>query len=113
MKAFLFLSLASIISAVTLAACTGTSAGPVTPPGPPKTMKAFASEQELTNYLKKLSEQQKLRRRVQFDNMQSAVAPAPSVAGLTTGALAKSEEPAQESVTNTQHAGVDEGDIVK
>jgi len=77
-------------------------------------MKAFTSEQELTNYLKKLSEQQKRRRAVISDNMQSAASPAPEVAGVAGYAMeSKSADPAQESVTNTQHAGVDEGDIVK
>ena len=110
MKALLFLSLASIISAATFAACIGTTAGPVTPPGPPKTMKAFKSEQELTNYLKKLAELQKRRVRLQA----TTDAPAPPVAGVANyDVAAKSAEPAQESVTNTQHAGVDEGDIVK
>jgi hypothetical protein len=115
MKALLFLTLASIISAFSLAACTGTTtAGPVTPPGLPRTMKAFASEEELTRYLKRLADEQKRRSRARVDNMQSGVAPAPSVAALSDSVAAKSAEPlAQESVTNTQHAGVDEGDIVK
>ena len=112
MKALLYLSLVSIISAATLAACTGTTAGPVTPPGPPKTMKAFASEEELTNYLKKLADEQKHRAQTRVDNIQSSVAPVSSGV-MAYDTVAKSEEPAQESVTNTQHAGVDEGDIVK
>jgi Beta propeller domain len=115
MKALLFLTLVSIISAVTFAACAGTTAGPVTPPGPPKTMKAFASEQELTNYLKKLADAQKHRARTQAETFQSAAAPAPSSVAREANydVAAKSAEPAQESVTNTQHVGVDEGDIVK
>ena len=76
-------------------------------------MKAFTSEQELTNYLKKLAEEQKRRVRDRAAaTEQSAAAPAPSVAGVTDAfTLAKSAE--TESVTNTQHTGVDEGDIVK
>jgi Beta propeller domain len=110
MKALLLLTLASIISAATLAACTGTTAGPVTPPGPPRTMKAFASEEELQAYFRDLAEKRK-----RAGERRSGVA---GVAQLDTysNALpaAKSAEPArEESVTNTQHAGVDEGDIVK
>ena len=113
MKRFLFLILASITSAFALAACSGTAAGPAVPPGPPKTMKAFTSEEELTRYLQKLAEEQKARARGLADNMQSASS---SVAGVANyGMLAKSADPATaiESVTNTQHEGVDEGDIVK
>ena len=114
MKPLLFLTLASIISAATLAACTGTTAGPVTPPGPPKTMKAFASEQELTAYLKKLAEAQRRRARGLTNNVQSAAEPPAPSEAVANYSAAKSAAPArEESVTNTQHEGVDEGDIVK
>src|SRR5689334_21817099 len=112
MKPLLFLTLASIISAFAFAACTGTTAGPVVPPGPPKTMKAFASEEELTRYLQKLAEDQKKRLETRLVNTQSAAAP--DVAGVANYRIeAKSDGTATESVTNTQHEGVDEGDIVK
>src|ERR1043165_6072019 len=112
MKPLLFLTLASIISAFALAACSGTAAGPAVPPGPPKTMNAFASEQELTRYLQKLAEEQKSRFSSRPENLQSASS---GIAGVANYSMLKSAEPdpASESVTNTQHAGVDEGDIVK
>src|SRR5690242_2438829 len=111
MKPLLFLTLASMISALAFAACSGTTAGPVVPPGPPKTMKAFKSEQELTQYLQKLAEEQKKRLETRAVNTQTAELS--DVAGVAAnGLMAKSAEPA-ESVTNTQHEGVDEGDIVK
>ena len=116
MKAILFLALASIISAIALPACTATTAGPVAPPGPPKTMKAFTSEEELTRYLKKLAEEEKRRARMRASVSQSAAVPAPNLDSAVANygmLMAKSAEPATESVTNTQHAGVDEGDIVK
>lgn len=113
MKSLLFLTLASIFSAFAFAACSGTAAGPVVPPGPPKTMKAFTSEAELTRYLQKLAEEQKKRSEARLVNTQSAGAPS-DIAGVASyGMAAKSAEPATESVTNTQHEGVDEGDIVK
>jgi len=114
MKSLLFLTLASIISAATLAACTGTTAGPVTPPGPPKTMKAFASEQELTAYLKKLADEQRRARDLTNAQTQSAAAAPPMAEPGANLSAEKSAAPArEESVTNTQHEGVDEGDIVK
>lgn len=118
MKTILLLALASIIGSFALVACSRTTAGPVTPPGPPKTMKAFTSEEELTRYLKKLAQERKRRRRAAYDNMQSAVAPAPSaaagVAGVASNGLMMEKAAGEpDSVTNTQHAGVDEGDIVK
>jgi hypothetical protein len=67
-----------------------------------KTMKAFASEEELKQYLTKLARKQS-RRTMSFDNQEAATFGLPST-GLFT---------LDESVTNTQHAGVDEGGIVK
>jgi Beta propeller domain len=86
---------------------------------PKKTLKPFRSEQELAAYFKQLAEEQKRRavRRagaVGGASMNAAAeAVAPSVAQDakdSVGSKAKSED---ESITNTQHAGVDEGGIVK
>jgi hypothetical protein len=75
-----------------------------------KTMKAFGSEEELLRYFRRLSEIS--RRRDVTDkakvgdfglagfNQMAMEAPAPA-------------KPDAESITNTQHAGVDEGGIVK
>ena len=73
-----------------------------------KTMKAFTSEQELSKYLAKLAERQKRDRRTESviaGEAQSNAAPA--------APLAKASSDKEESVTNVQHAGVDEGGIVK
>lgn len=70
-----------------------------------KTMQAFKSEEELRQYLRRLADIQRYRGR-QFSNK--------SMVGLTVAEaapVAKAE--AEESVTNVQHAGVDEGGIVK
>jgi len=81
---------------------------------PTKTMRAFRSDQELAAYLRKLAEEQGRRQRESM-NAQAAAQPLPSSAPM---AKAKSEDDAkadkdEESVTNVQHAGVDEGGIVK
>ncbi len=100
-----------LLLATAFLACTTTATTPAVPP-PPKTMKAFASEKELTKYFRELATKQKriARRRGSGEGTLDAFvaneAPAPA-----TKALAKAE--AEESVTNTQHAGVDEGGIVK
>ena len=108
MKTLLLLTLVSTIATMGLSACNSTTG--TTPPGPPKTMKAFTSELELTNYLRKLAEEQKrARRRAETD--QSALKAEPSANAMSTFGLPG--KGAEESITNTQHAGVDEGDIVK
>jgi hypothetical protein len=77
-------------------------------------MKAFASEQELTAYFKRIAEEQRRRAKGVADNIQSGVAPNATSDSAVNYSAAKSAEPArEESVTNTQHEGVDEGDIVK
>jgi Beta propeller domain len=79
-----------------------------------KTMRAFGSEEELKKYFAQLAEQRK--RELQARRESSASPPAPAAnqaassdATKATGLAGKNEE----SITNTQHAGVDEGGIVK
>ena len=116
MKSFLFLPLA--VAAIVTSSLVAYMAGPTEtiPPVSPstlqatKTMRAFDSEQELRRYFRELAQKQK-------KNMRRA-------AGLSAGAADANSAPAplakaeagkdkEESVTNTQHAGVDEGGIVK
>jgi len=111
--------LASIAAAVTFA--LSFSALGAESPAPRKTLKAFASEEELAELFKGWAAEYAARRRDEASRraqapsgigaMQSAPAPAsaPAMAakeGLAAGAAA-------DSVTNVQHAGVDEGGIVK
>ena len=111
--------LASIAAAVTFA--LSFSALGAESPAPRKTLKAFASEEELVELFKGWAAEYAARRRDEASRraqapsgigaMQSAPAPAsaPAMAakeGLAAGAAA-------DSVTNVQHAGVDEGGIVK
>jgi hypothetical protein len=76
-----------------------------------KTMRAFGSELELKDYFRKLAEERKraLERARSDASGKPAAAPASSSLSLdgTAGAAMA------ESITNTQHAGVDEGGIVK
>src|SRR2546426_7961829 len=78
-------------------------------------MRSFGSEDELKNYFRQLVEEQ---RRAQARRAKSAGAPAPATTANQTAAtgLAKAGDGVaskDESITNTQHAGVDEGGIVK
>jgi len=72
-------------------------------PRAPKKMKAFGSERALRRYLREVAEKQKraMQRRASVDGELSASVTVTSSAGN------------EESITNTQHAGVDEGGIVK
>ena len=75
-----------------------------------KNMRPFESDRELAAYLRQIAEKQRRARQAAAKSENyDAAAPAPttSVAGL---AKDKSEA---ESITNVQHAGVDEGGIVK
>ncbi|MGB7202620.1 MAG: beta-propeller domain-containing protein [Pyrinomonadaceae bacterium] len=83
---------------------------------PRKTMRAFKSEAELKEYFKKIQE---TRRRAQGGMLDGVTSSDNAAASPTAGApAAKSESKSKkdsedDSITNTQHAGVDEGGIVK
>ena len=79
----------------------------------PKEMKAFASEQELKNYLHELAEREKRDGAHRSFNLTMAAPAPPSAAPVAKEAVAGAAYDANESVTNVQHAGVDEGGIVK
>jgi Beta propeller domain len=81
---------------------------------PKKTLRAFGSEQEMTAYFQQIAEEarRELERRSAFKMAQeSASAPMADSARANSDTRAKGEN--EESVTNVQHAGVDEGGIVK
>lgn len=91
-------------------------AGSVDAPAPPGAgLRAFGSERELGAFLRELARQQSRRQRAGYglgalsDAVTMAAPPAPSPAAEGEAKM-RSED---ESVTNTQHAGVDEGGIVK
>jgi Beta propeller domain len=121
MKLLLSLLFVISLSISGLLACTdvpSNSIPPVTAAGlapVKKTMRNFGSEQELTRFLRNLAEKRKSRR----DEAQKLAAAKPaSEAAVGIGNDAKSEAGTRptkdgESITNVQHAGVDEGGIVK
>ncbi len=72
---------------------------------PKKTLRAFRSQRELNDFLREIAEKQGRKR---AEEQKSTANTAASPSALSDGA-SKDDE----SVTNTQHAGVDEGGIVK
>jgi hypothetical protein len=81
---------------------------------PHKTLRPFRSEKELKDFFKTQAERD--RRESQATGMSNAksgavtdsAAPSPAMAAKSEASSSKDD-----SITNTQHAGVDEGDIVK
>src|SRR5687767_11265783 len=117
MKILLSLLFAMSLSISGLSACTNVPADSIPPVNAAgfipvkKTMRSFGSEQELARFLRDLAEKRKRRGRAEqkIDAAASvAEAPAPSV-GKSNSQYSKDSE----SITNVQHAGVDEGGIVK
>jgi hypothetical protein len=86
-----------------------------------RTLPAFGSEAELGAYLQRLAKQQRAREEefagqgVEGGVAQAVPSPAAPEAEAYSGAQDASGRaaPGEESVTNVQHAGVDEGGIVK
>ncbi len=120
MKTFLLLTLSTIISTTGLLACTAATSQTIPPISATglnpvkKTMKAFGSEAELTRYFRELAEKQRREARRAKSGIaglsDNTAAPAPSTAAPAQEAQVNKQD---ESVTNNQHAGVDEGGIVK
>ncbi|HEX7295337.1 MAG TPA: beta-propeller domain-containing protein, partial [Pyrinomonadaceae bacterium] len=113
MKLLLSLSITVVISVFGLLACTEVPANGIPPLVPivtnpvKKTMRSFGSEQELSRFLRELAEKNRRGRR---ELMKNEAAATPAAEPLAEASKAKSDD---ESVTNVQHAGVDEGGIVK
>jgi hypothetical protein len=81
-------------------------------------MKPFTSDQELSNYFKQLAEERKkaLAQRSQIQPSYNAAMPAPASVPKSADQKASASGAVKEeaeSITNVQHAGVDEGGIVK
>jgi hypothetical protein len=120
MKTILLVSITLLIAISTLPGCVEVSGNGIPPvltegwfPPARKTMRAFRSDQELKTYLKELAEKQRLRaRRAEMQSVASEAA-APNATADKAAGLAKPGTDKDDSVTNTQHAGVDEGGIVK
>src|SRR5215510_7024779 len=84
---------------------------------PRKTLQAFASEQEITDLFRRWAAEHRARAERQGGTGQPApAAPFSGLADMMAAPAAKAEAglaKEQDSVTNVQHAGVDEGGIVK
>ncbi len=119
MKRSIFAVLALVSVASVVAVVSAEIAGPTDPVDPVnetelaskprRTMRAFRSEYELKEHFRKLQEQQNAVRRRSGEAEKSANASASPT--MSADGLADKKE--DDSVTNNQHAGVDEGGIVK
>ena len=111
MKTFLILALTAAITTSGLIACAPDPPKAIPPVSASdiqvkKTMKAFKSDDELRQYLRAQAKKQRRREGVARPDAYWASPLAPA-AGLVEF------DKAEESVTNVQHEGVDEGGIVK
>ena len=99
----LLLAAAVAIAATTIPAAVAADSSTA----PRKTLTAFASEQELTDFFKRWAEEAERRRKEQ---MRLSRDQAPAAAAAPAPAAQKAEAAAvADSITNVQHAGVDEG----
>lgn len=79
-----------------------------------RTMRAFRSDSELRSYFRAIVARQKQpARRAENADLSTMVEKSVALPSAPLAKSAKAESGAGESVTNTQHAGVDEGGIVK
>ena len=78
---------------------------------PKKTLRAFGSEQEMTAYFQQIAEEarRELERRSGYNKMAQGVASAPMAESARANSDTRARGENEESVTNVQHAGVDEG----
>ncbi|MBV9242077.1 MAG: beta-propeller domain-containing protein [Acidobacteria bacterium] len=85
---------------------------------PGKTMKAFTSDADLKEYMRKFQETHRragptVANAASNASSDTAVAAAPAMEAKSEVLATKAGGKDDESITNTQHAGVDEGGIVK
>jgi hypothetical protein len=112
-KALLLAAAIAALAATTISAPAAAN----TSTAPRKTLTAFASEQELADLFKRWAEEmrrreEQRRRDIAARGLMSESAPAAPAAAAPT-AKASAVEAMADSITNVQHAGVDEGGIVK
>src|SRR5437762_10480717 len=121
-KSFVLTAIATISLISLLAACAGRSvSGAGAPasavpwnPHANKTMRAFGSDEELKAYLRQLAEERrKAWGRARSGSPSMSTQNQATVADAAPAKAAEGQASKDESITNTQHSGVDEGDIVK
>src|SRR5688572_32755927 len=115
MKTFLLLplALAAIVTSTLVAFMAGPT-GTISPVLPTslqtaKTMRAFASEQELRRYFRELAEKQKK----EMGRAEDKIAGAADANSAPAPAKVKAGTDAEEPETKTKHAGADEAGTVK
>ncbi len=128
MKSSLVLRLCALSALLFLASCSSCSkskgtgvrkgSGPshtqlVVQKGTKKSLTAFKDEKDLKGFLDELVEAQRRDKKSRRRAGGQASPPPAAAAEPESAAADKSEDSAEESVTNVQHAGVDEGGIVK
>jgi uncharacterized secreted protein with C-terminal beta-propeller domain len=116
MKRFVIAEITILIFILAMAGCSRGTPSVLAPAPltvraatPKKAMQAFTSDQELRIYLKELGERQKRQRRFRVSGGLTYPAMADKAAAPPAAVSAYVDE----SITNVQHAGVDEGGIVK
>lgn len=120
MKRFLVSVIA--LAAVGIAGCSGNPGGEISTQIPtvhaatpvkekPKTMTAFSSDAELKRYLHEIAEKQRRVMRMYAAKASGSLPPPASPLQETVAVNGAADK--DESITNVQHAGVDEGGIVK
>jgi hypothetical protein len=110
------LPLFSAVIAVCFLALTEVTTGTIPPAPMPvaaRKMQAFKSEQELKRYFRRLAAKQKSVTVAMPKEVLGVAAPSPVTKSANGAPMARARSEEPESITNTQHAGVDEGDIVK
>jgi hypothetical protein len=114
MKITLRSTLAAALAACTLAGCAERPGSTRLGGAPPaETLPAFGSEQELGAYLRQLAKEQQSRLRREDAVVDGVPMELPSMEPQAAPPVAADASGRAESVTNVQHAGVDEGGIVK
>lgn len=108
------------LAAVALALTAACTPGQAPAPEPAPTLPAFGTDEELTRFHRRLVAQEERRRKEmarRYEDMPVPMAtvppPAPPPPADAAPAAPDAAGAAAESITNVQHAGVDEGGIVK
>lgn len=105
-------SLLQVVLTAALASATVLWAGHL-PAAPKKTLTAFANEQEITDLFRRWAEEHRQRDRERRSAPGAQEAAGPVSALSAAPASAPAAKSAEDAITNVQHAGVDEGGIVK
>ncbi len=102
-----------LLAAVFTATLAATTTGAAVSTAPRKTLTAFASEKELADLFRGWAEEYRRRQDEARARREAQQGIAADMAAPMSAAPAAKALAAEESVTNVQHAGVDEGGIVK